>query len=67
MKKPKEIEILISQDGETMEVIAHGFQGKGCEALVNAFKFGEVTASGPTEEYYQQEEKQRKLQVQGQK
>jgi hypothetical protein len=54
MKKPQEIEILISADGETMEVRAHGFQGKGCEALVNAFRFGQVTESGRTAEYYQQ-------------
>ena len=54
MKKQQEIEILISADGETMEVRAHGFQGKGCEALVNAFKFGQVTESGRTAEYYQQ-------------
>jgi hypothetical protein len=55
METPKEIEILISADGETMQVRAHGFQGQGCEALVNAFKFGKVIESGPTAEYYQQE------------
>jgi Protein of unknown function (DUF2997) len=55
MTKRKEIEILISEDGETMEVTAHNFKGKGCEALVNAFRFGQVTESGPTPEYYQQE------------
>jgi hypothetical protein len=54
MNKQQEIEILISADGETMEVRAHGFQGKGCEALVNAFRFGQVTESGRTAEYYKQ-------------
>ena len=63
--KPKEIKILISADGETMEVTAHNFKGKGCEALVNAFRFGRVTDSGPTSEYYQQE-KQLKPLTQGQ-
>ena len=62
MKKVKEIEVLISADGESMEVIAHGFQGKGCEALVNAFRSGHVTESGPTAEYYQSEKQQKTVQ-----
>ncbi len=65
MTKRKRIEILISEDGEKMEVTAHNFKGKGCEALVNAFKFGQVIESGPTSEYYQQENQPKPL-TQGQ-
>ena len=61
MAKPKEIEILISEDGETMIVTASNFKGKGCEAIVNAFRFGQVVESGPTAEYYQQEEQRNQL------
>jgi hypothetical protein len=56
MSGPKELEILISEDGETMHVIAHNFQGKGCEAVVNAFRFGNVVESSPTSEYFQRED-----------
>ena len=61
MKKPTVIEVLISENGDTMEVTAHGFKGKGCEALVNAFRFGQVTESGRTAEYYQREDEQQQL------
>jgi hypothetical protein len=61
MSRPKELEILISEDGDTMHVIAHGFQGKGCEAVVNAFRFGKVVESSPTSEYFQREDQQNEL------
>lgn len=62
MQKPKELEILISEDGETMHVVAHNFHGKGCEALVNAFRCGNVIEASPTSEYFQQDDQQKKLQ-----
>ncbi len=61
MAKPKVLEILISSDGERMIVTAHNFKGKGCEAAVNAFRFGQVTKAGPTAEYYQREDQETSL------
>lgn len=50
----EEIEILISEDGREMKVVAHDFHGQGCEALVRAFECGTVTESGPTSDYFRQ-------------
>lgn len=61
MPRPKELEILISEDGETMHVIAHNFHGRGCEAVVNAFRFGKVVESSPTSEYFQREDEKNEL------
>lgn len=61
MPGPKELEILISEDGETMHVIAHNFHGKGCEAVVNAFQFGKVVQSAPTSEYFQRDDQHNTL------
>ena len=61
MPGPKELEILISEDGETMHVIAHNFQGRGCKAVVDAFRFGKVVESSPTSEYFQREDQQNEL------
>ena len=51
----QEIEILLAEDGSEMKVVAHNFQGKGCEALVRAFQSGTVTASGPTADFFKQQ------------
>jgi len=50
-----EIEVLISEDGLEMKVIAHNFQGNGCEALVRAFQSGTITASSPTSDFFKQQ------------
>lgn len=62
MAKPQTLEILISSDGERMIVNAHNFQGNGCEAAVKAFVNGEVIASGPTAEYFLEENQEQDLQ-----
>ena len=54
VQNSQEIEILISEDGHEMKVLAHNFAGNGCEALVRAFEAGTVTESGPTEDYFRQ-------------
>jgi hypothetical protein len=44
-----------------MKVVAHNFQGKGCEALVRAFQSGNVTASGPTADFFKQQTQKTKV------
>lgn len=53
MAGPKKLEILISEEGNEMRVIAHNFQGKGCEAVVREFASGTTIEAGPTAEYFQ--------------
>jgi hypothetical protein len=50
---PKKIEFLISENGEEMHVIAHNFNGRGCEEVADAFRLGNVVECSPTAEYYQ--------------
>ena len=54
MAGPKTLEILLSEDGTEMQVTAHNFQGKGCEAVVGAMQLGNVVEAAPTAEYFQQ-------------
>jgi hypothetical protein len=57
----QEIEILISADGDQMEIQAFNFQGKGCKGLVEAFQCGTVLKSGPTSDYYRPEAQKKTL------
>ena len=61
MASRQEIEILISEDGDEMEVHAHHFHGKGCKALVEAFQCGEVLQAGPTSDFHKPEVEKKKL------
>ena len=65
MSKPKKIEILISENGDQMQVIAHNFQGQGCQAVADAFRFGNVVECAPTAEFYETSD-QNNSQTQGQ-
>jgi hypothetical protein len=61
MANREEIEILISEDGDDMQVRAHNFHGNGCKALVEAFQFGKVTKAGPTGDYHKSQSAQKPI------
>ena len=64
MSNPKKLEILVSEDGQEMHVIAHNFNGRGCEQVADAFRLGDVVEFSPTAEYSQQEQDERQTQDQ---
>jgi hypothetical protein len=64
MSKPRKIEFLISENGEEMHVIAHNFNGRGCEEVAAALRLGNVVECSPTADYYQSDD-QSSLEKQG--
>lgn len=53
MSQPKQIEILISEDGSNMQVLAHNFHGRGCQEVAEALQTGTMVELLPTAEYYE--------------
>ena len=56
MSQAKKIEILISEDGSSMQVVARNFHGRGCQEVAEAMQMGTVVELAPTAEYYENAE-----------
>lgn len=60
----KIITIEIDETGET-SVDLNGFHGKGCQAVIDAFRAGDTVKSTRTKPEYSIEQKQQHVQKQG--